>query len=159
MAEEERNGFLFALVTKTMTASRICDLRTTCSYLLQRKDMVIDNIKVEILTRSESTKYLGQMITFTHQETTEIKNRIRTAWATFNKYKQELTSRLSPSSPTSIVRRSGLPDGELRLRNMGPPKRPRKNGSIDATQNASAHHSHEKKIQNKTQSKEEEKSD
>ena len=72
-----------------------------------RKDIVIDNIKVEILTRNESTKYLGQMITFLHQETTEIKNRIRAAWATFNKYKFKI---LSPSSQTSIVRRSGHPN-------------------------------------------------
>ena len=31
------------------------------------------------------------MITFRQQETTEIKNRIRAAWATFHKYRQELT--------------------------------------------------------------------
>ena len=49
--------------------------------------------KIEILTRSESVKYLGQMITFQQQETTEIKNRIRAAWATFHKYRQELTSK------------------------------------------------------------------
>ena len=59
----------------------------------RRKEMEIDNIKVEILTREESTTYLGQMVTFQQQETTEIKNRIRAAWATFYKYKQELTSK------------------------------------------------------------------
>ena len=41
-----------------------------------RKEIEIDDIKVEILTREESTKYLGQMITFQQQETTEIRNRI-----------------------------------------------------------------------------------
>ena len=40
-----------------------------------RKEIEIDDIKVEILTREESTKYLGQMITF-QQQTTEIRNRI-----------------------------------------------------------------------------------
>ena len=55
--------------------------------------MQIDDIKIEILTRSESVKYLGQLITFQQQETTEIKNRIRAAWATFHKYRQELTSK------------------------------------------------------------------
>ena len=59
-----------------------------------RKEIEIDYIKVEILTREESTKYLGQMITFQQQETTEIRNRIRAAWATFHKYRQELTSRI-----------------------------------------------------------------
>ena len=59
-----------------------------------RKEFEIDNIKVEILTKEESTNYLGQAITFQQQETTEIKNRIRAAWVTFYKYKQELTSYL-----------------------------------------------------------------
>ena len=47
----------------------------------------------EILTRNESVKYLGQKISFYQQETTEIKSRIRAAWATFYKYRQELTSK------------------------------------------------------------------
>ena len=46
-----------------------------------------------MLTEEESYKYLVQMITFQQQETTEIKNRIRAAWATFYKHKQELTSK------------------------------------------------------------------
>ena len=58
-----------------------------------RKEIEIDDMKVEILTRGESTKYLGQMITFQQQEMTEIRNRIRAAWATFHKHRLELTSR------------------------------------------------------------------
>ena len=58
-----------------------------------KKEMQIGDVKIEILTRSESVRYLCQLITFQHQETTEIKNRIRTAWATFHKYRQELTSK------------------------------------------------------------------
>ena len=50
-------------------------------------------MKIEILTRNESVKYFGQKISFHHQETTEIKSRIRAAWATFHKYRQELTSK------------------------------------------------------------------
>ena len=38
-------------------------------------------------------KFIGQKISFHHRETTEIKNRIRAAWATFRKYRQELTSK------------------------------------------------------------------
>ena len=38
-------------------------------------------------------RYSGQLITFQQQETTEIKNRIRPAWARFHKHKQELTSK------------------------------------------------------------------
>ena len=59
-----------------------------------RKEIEIEDIKVEILTREVSTKYLGQMITFQQQETTEIMNRIRAAWATLHKYRQELTSKI-----------------------------------------------------------------
>ena len=57
------------------------------------KKLKSQNMKVEILTRGESAKYLGQMITFQQQETTEIRNRIKAAWATFHKYRQELTSK------------------------------------------------------------------
>ena len=58
-----------------------------------KKELEVDDIKIEILTRGESVRYLGQTITFRQQETTEIKNRIRAAWATFHKYRQELTSK------------------------------------------------------------------
>ena len=50
-------------------------------------------MNIEILTRNESVKYLGQRISFYQQETTEIKSRIRAAWATFHKYRQELPSK------------------------------------------------------------------
>ena len=56
------------------------------------KELEIEDMKIEILTRNENVKYLGQKISFHHQETTE-KNRIRAAWATFRKYRQELTSK------------------------------------------------------------------
>ena len=58
-----------------------------------KKEMQVDDSKIEILTRGESVRYLGQMITFRQQETTELKNRIRAPWATFHKYKQELRSK------------------------------------------------------------------
>ena len=58
-----------------------------------KKEVQIGDVKIEIPTSSESVRYVGQLITFQHQETTEIKNRIRTAWATFHKYRQELTSK------------------------------------------------------------------
>ena len=58
-----------------------------------KKELEIEDMKIEILTRNESVKYLGQKISFYQQETTEIKSRIRSAWATFHKYRQELTSK------------------------------------------------------------------
>ena len=59
----------------------------------KQKEITIDNIKIEILQKSESARYLGQKVTAEEQETTEIKNRLKSAWAAFHKYRQELTSR------------------------------------------------------------------
>ena len=50
-------------------------------------------MRIETLTKNESVKYLGQRISFHQQETLEIKSRIRAAWATLHKYRQELTSK------------------------------------------------------------------
>ena len=58
-----------------------------------KKELVIEDMKIEILTRSEIVKYLGQKISFHQRETTEIRNRIRAARAMFRKYRQELTSK------------------------------------------------------------------
>ena len=58
-----------------------------------RRYMKIGDLGIEILAKSESVKYLGQRISFHQQETIEIKSRIRAAWATFRKYRQELTSK------------------------------------------------------------------
>ena len=58
-----------------------------------RQDEKVGEMSIEILTKNESVKYLGQRISFHQQETLEIKSRIRAAWATFHKYRQELTSK------------------------------------------------------------------
>ena len=59
----------------------------------KRREVSIDNMRVEVIPASECAKYLGQTITFEQQETAEIKGRIRAAWRFFTKYKQALTSR------------------------------------------------------------------
>ena len=85
-----------------------------------KKEIQIDDVKIDILTRSESVRYSGQLITLQEQETTEIRNRIRAAWATFHKYRQELTSKnymLKTSTPA--IRRSDNSDDMLRIGNMG----------------------------------------
>ena len=89
-----------------------------------RKEIETDNIKVEILTREESTTYLGQMIIFQQQETTEIRNRIRAAWATFRKYRQELTSKsYMPRHRLRLFDAEVSPDDELRFINLDPHRR------------------------------------
>ena len=59
---------------------------------MKAKEITVDNIKIEVLEKGESARYLGQKITFEDQETAEIKNRLKAAWAAFHKYRQELTS-------------------------------------------------------------------
>ena len=56
-------------------------------------EITVDNIKIEVLKKGDSARYLGQKITFEEQETEEIKNRLKAEWAAFHKYRQELTSR------------------------------------------------------------------
>ena len=56
-----------------------------------KKHLQVDGMSIEVLTRNESVRDLGQRISFYQQETTEIKSRIRAAWATFHKNRQELT--------------------------------------------------------------------
>ena len=50
-------------------------------------------------------------------------------------------------TPPASLRRHGLSDSLLRIWNMVTEPRTRKNDSIDATQDATPHHSDEKKIQ------------
>ena len=45
------------------------------------------------IAKGDSARYLGQRITFEEQETEEIKNRLKAAWAAFHKYRQEFTSK------------------------------------------------------------------
>ena len=113
-----------------------------------RRYLKISEMSIEILAKNESVKYLGQRIAFHQQETLEIKSKIRAAWTTFHKYRQELTSKkymLKP--PSSTLRRHSFSDSLLRSKNMDTEPRTRKNDSIDATQDATTHHPDEKKIQ------------
>ena len=58
---------------------------------VKAKEITVD--KIEVLAKGDSARYLGQKITFEDQETEEIKNRLKAAWAAFHKYRQELTSK------------------------------------------------------------------
>ena len=60
---------------------------------VKAKEIDVDNIRIEILGKTASARYLGQKITFEDQETEEIKNRLKASWAAFHKYRQELTSK------------------------------------------------------------------
>ena len=60
---------------------------------VKAKEITVNNIKIEVLAKGDSARYLGQKITFEEQETQEIKNGLKAAWAAFHKYRQELTSK------------------------------------------------------------------
>ena len=60
---------------------------------MKAKEITVNNIKIEVLAKGDSARYLGQKITFEKQETEKIKNRLKAAWAAFHKYRQELTSK------------------------------------------------------------------
>ena len=60
---------------------------------MKAKEITVDNIKIEVLAKGDSARYLGQKITFEEQGTEKIKNRLKAAWAAFHKYRQELTSK------------------------------------------------------------------
>ena len=57
------------------------------------KEITVDNIKIEVLSKGDSARYFGQKITFEEQETEEIKNWLKAAWAEFHKYRQEVSSK------------------------------------------------------------------
>ena len=61
--------------------------------LTQKRYVKIGDMNIEMLAKSESVKHMGQRISFYQQETLEIESRIRAAWTTFRKYRQELTSK------------------------------------------------------------------
>ena len=86
---KEKNGMGIYLSGRKFSATRASSTRT------QKKELEIEDMKIEILTRNESVKYLGQKSRSTTRKRrkSNIKNRIRAAWATFRKYRQELTSK------------------------------------------------------------------
>ena len=103
--------------------------------------------KLKSLTRSESVRYSGQLITFQHQETTKSRIVSGQPGRRFHKYRQELTSknyllkhrlRLFDAAITPTI-------CMLRIGNMGTHQKAWKNVTVGATQNAPSHHSNTKR--------------
>ena len=46
---------------------------------VKAKEITVNDIKIEVLAKGDSTRYLGQKVTFEEQETEEIKNRPKAA--------------------------------------------------------------------------------
>ena len=97
-----------------------------------RKEIEIDNIKVEILTKKKVQNILARRLYSSNRR----RPRSRIAVGLLGRH-QELTSKsYLLRQSTSLIRHRGHPNDELRLRNMDPHKRERKNDPIDAAQNA-----------------------
>ena len=61
---------------------------------VKAKEIEVDNIKIEILGKTASARYLGQKITFGDQEREEIKNRLKAAWVALTSKDYRLCHRL-----------------------------------------------------------------
>ena len=113
-----------------------------------KRHIKVGEMSIEILAKNESVKYLGQRISFHQQETLEIKSRIRAAWTTFHKYRQELTSmKYMLKLRLRLFDATVSPTLCYAAGNMDTEPRTRKNDPIYATQDAKTRHPDEKKIQ------------
>ena len=98
----------------------------------QRKHIEVGDMSIEILTRNESVKYLGQKISFYQPETTEIKSRIREGCIDIPQIQTRVDiEKLHAQTPSTAFRRHRISDCLLRSRNVGTQQRTRKNDSID----------------------------
>ena len=79
----------------------------------RRREVAINNVKIEVLPVKECAKYLGQTITFQQQKTTEIRSRIRAAWASFYIQTGFDIKIVPPAAQTSLVQCGDLSDAEL----------------------------------------------
>ena len=68
--------------TKVLTNATISD-----------SQLRINNDYVEIIPHKESVKYLGRKLCMTGMHEAELDNRIRAAWATFTRHREELTNK------------------------------------------------------------------
>ena len=113
-----------------------------------KKELEVDDMKIEILARNESVKYLGQKIPFCRQDTTEIKSRVRCCMGDIPQIQTRVDiQKLHAQTPSTAIRRRNISNNMLRSRNMDTQQRTRMNISIDATQDVTTHHSNKEKIQ------------
>ena len=79
----------------------------------------MDNIKIEVLGKSDSAKYLGQKITFEEQETEEVKNRLKSSVGSVPQISSRIDiERLPPLPQTSHFQHGSNTDDDLRQWNV-----------------------------------------
>ena len=143
--------FLFAS-SKEQLQKLLCEFKSQSSDI--RKEIEIDDIKVEITDKRRKHEILGPDDYF--PATGDDRNQ-KSKQGCLGDVPLVQTGadieKLPAQTSTPAVRRNGNPDDELRIRNMDTHRRARKNDSIDATENASTHHTNEKKIQKDRETK------
>ena len=86
---------------------------------MKAKEITVDSIKIEFLAKGDSARYLGQKITFEEQETEEIKNRLKAAWAAFHQISSTVDiEKLPPLPQTPSVRYGHHANIDLRKWNV-----------------------------------------
>ena len=97
------------------TSGKTTTLRNQCSS--RRKEIEVDSIKVEILTKEERTKHLGQIVTFQQQETTDIKKSNQGCLGDILQIQARVGLQILHSpAQASLVRHGDHTNYELRLR-------------------------------------------
>ena len=109
---------------------------------VKEKEISVDNIKIEILRKRDSARYLGQKITFEDQ------NRLKAALAAFHKYRHELTSKgYRLCHRRRLFNMVITPNDDLCKWHVDTHAETRKNDQDCATKDASLHNTDEKKVQ------------
>ena len=104
-------------------------------------------MNIEILTRNESVKYLGQRISFYQQETRNQEQDQGSLGDLPQIQTRVDIKKLHAQTSSTAFRRHSFSDYLLRSGNMGTQQRSRKNDSIDTTQDATTHYPNKKEIQ------------
>ena len=115
---------------------------------VKEKEISVQDIKIAILRKRDSARYLGQRVTFEDLETEEVKNRLKAAWAAFHKYRQELTSKGYRLCHILRLFQYGHHSyDDLSKWHMDSHAEARKNDQNSATKDASTYFSDKKEIQ------------
>ena len=113
-----------------------------------KEQLEVDDMKVEILTRNESVKYLSQKNLVLPTRNDGNQEPYQGCMGDIPQIQTRVDiETLHAQTPSTAIRRRSISDCLLRSGNKGTQQRTRRNDSIDATQDATTHHSNKKEIQ------------
>ena len=113
-----------------------------------KKEITVDNIKIEVLSQGESARYLGQKITFEEEEIEETKNRLKNSVGSVPQISPRTDHERLPTVPqTTSVQHGHHANADIRKWNVDVITKTRKDYQDRATKDASPHCTKKKKIQ------------